>query len=195
MTGFAEDPGPPFEAKFDKAAFLQWVQTQERRFELKDGRVIMQAGGTKRHVRLIGSITSALITRLDRALWAVAPCDQAVEIGEDIRYPDVVVERLLDDGRSQTTEVPVVLVEVLSPSSVGTDMTVKLAEYTSLASLEAYIVFSQDAPLCWVWQRAGEARDFPLKPFEVRGSDSVIEILGLGVALPSAEIYRGIAVG
>ena len=195
MTGFAEDPGPPFEAKFDKAAFLQWVQTQERRFELKDGRVIMQAGGTKRHVRLIGSITSALITRLDRALWAVAPCDQAVEIGEDIRYPDVVVERLLDDGRSQTTEVPVVLVEVLSPSSVGTDMTVKLAEYTSLASLEAYIVFSQDAPLCWVWQRAGEARAFPLKPFEVRGSDSVIEILGLGVALPSAEIYRGIAVG
>ena len=195
MTGFAEDPGPPFEAKFDKAAFLQWVQTQERRFELKDGRVIMQAGGTKRHVRLIGSITSALITRLDRALWAVAPCDQAVEIGEDIRYPDVVVERLLDDGRSQTTEIPVVLVEVLSPSSVGTDMTAKLAEYMSLASLEAYIVFSQDAPLCWVWQRAGEARAFPLEPFEVRGSDSVIEILGLGVALPLDEIYRGIAVG
>ena len=195
MTGFAEDPGPPFEAKFDKAAFLQWVQTQERRFELKDGRVIMQAGGTRQHVRLIGAITGVLFARINRDIWSVAPCDQAVEIGEDIRYPDVVVERLLDDGRSQTTEVPVVLVEVLSPSSVGTDMTVKLAEYTSLASLEAYIVFSQDAPLCWVWQRAGEARAFSLKPFEVRGSDSVIDILGLGVALPSAEIYRGIAVG
>ena len=192
MTGFAEDPAPPFEAKLDKRAFLKWVQTQERRCELKDGRVIMQAGGTRRHVRLIGRIVLALGTRLDGDVWAVAPCDQAVEIGEDIRYPDVVVERLLDDGLSQTTEVPVVLIEVLSPSSVGTDMTVKLAEYTSLESLEAYIVFSQDQPQSLVWQRSGEKRDFPSKPTEISGQSSEIKIAALGIALPLSEIYRGI---
>ena len=195
MTGFAEDPAPPFEAKLDKRAFLKWVQTQERRCELKDGRVIMQAGGTRRHVRLIGRIVLALGTRLDGDVWAVAPCDQAVEIGEDIRYPDVVVEQLLDDGLSQTTEVPVVLIEVLSPSSVGTDMTVKLAEYTSLASLEAYIVASQDEAICWVWQRQGEARAFPQHPQEVAGHEALFEIPALQIALPLAEIYRHIATG
>ena len=82
--------------------------------------------------------------------------------------------------------------EVLSPSSVGTDMVEKLAEYTSLASLEAYIVASQDEPICWVWQRSGEDRSFPKTPEEIAGRDKAIMIAALGISLPLSEIYRGI---
>ena len=192
MTGFAEDNAPAYDAPLHKEAFLRWVQTQERRYELKNGHAVMQAGSTKRHSWITGNFVVAFSARLDRADWAVGPIDIAVEIGEDIRYPDVVVERLQDDGTALCTDRPVVLVEVLSPSSTGTDMTAKLAEYTSLASLEAYIVASQEEPIAWIWQRGGPERRFPHKPDEIAGRDKSIEIAALGVSLPLAEIFRGV---
>ena len=192
MTGFGEEKSPAYDAPMTKAAFLAWVQGREGRFELKDGRVVMQAGGTKRHSWITGNVVAALLARLDQEQWAAGPVDIAVEIGDDIRYPDVVVERRMDDGSALSTDRPVVLVEVLSPSSVATDMTIKLAEYTSLPSLEAYIVASQDEPICWVWQRAGETRAFPSKPAEIKGREAGIEIAALGVTLPLGELYRGI---
>ena len=195
MTGFAEDNAPAYEPPMSKAAFLHWVQRQERRHELKDGRAIMHPGVSKNHARLTAKILTALSTRLDPDLWAVTASDLAVEIGDDIRYPDVMVERMGADGRKLSTEQPVILVEVLSPSSTSTDMTVKLAEYTSLASLEAYIVASQDEPILWVWQRDAASREFPKKPQQIDGRDQLLEIPALNIALPLADLYRGIATG
>lgn len=197
MTGFSEDPGAPFHAKsLSKAEFFAWLQRQEGgRFELKDGRILMHAGSTKRHVRLTVAFIVALHSRLDPNQWTIGTADLAVEIGDDIRYPDVVVERLLDDGSGLTTTAPVLIVEVLSPSSAGRDLNVKLAEYTGLPSLEAYIVASQEEPIVWVWQRLGEARTFPALPAEIAGRDSAIDIEALGLSLPIGELYRGIGGG
>jgi Uma2 family endonuclease len=175
----------------DRRAFLQWAERQQGRFELKDARVIMHPRATRGHAWIIGAFIATLGTRLDADAWDVLPCF-AVEVGPDIRCPDVLVERLSADSKALSTQSPVVIVEVLSPSSVGTDMVEKLAEYTSLPSLEAYIVASQDEPICWVWQRVGEDRGFPSKPDEIAGREAAIEIAALGVALPMSEIYRGI---
>jgi Uma2 family endonuclease len=185
----------PLGLKLNKRAFLQWVQKQERRCELKDGEVVMHPGVSRDHTALVTRFVLALGNRLDPDTWAVGATDFAVEIGPDIRYPDVLVERIHPDRKALSTQDPVVLVEVLSPSSVGTDMTAKLAEYTSLPSLEAYIVASQDEPICWIWQRGSEDRSFPSKPDEIAGREAAIEIAALGVALLMAEIYRGIGAG
>jgi Uma2 family endonuclease len=152
----------------------------------------MHPGGSRQHAALVGRFVLALGSRLDPDIWTVCPTEFAVEIGADIRYPDVLVERVHADRGALSTDDPVVLVEVLSPSSVGTDMTAKLAEYTSLASLEAYIVASQDEPICWVWQRSGERRSFPQKPEEIAGRNTMIEIAALGLSLPMGVIYHGI---
>jgi len=182
----------PLGLKLDKSAFLQWVQKQERRHELKDGEVIMHPGVSRSHYKLVGRFVVAFSNRVDPDAWNVGPTDFAVEIGPDIRYPDVVVERVHPDGTALSTDTPTVLVEVLSPSSVATDMVEKLAEYTSLPSLEACIVASQDEPICWVWQRGGKGRAFPKKPAEIAGRDDAIEITALGISLPMSEIFRGI---
>jgi hypothetical protein len=71
-------------------------------------------------------------------------------------------------------------------------MNVKLAEYTSLPSLEAYIVASQDEPLCRVWQRHGEERDFPQEPHVIKGGEAVIALPALAISLPLSVIYRNI---
>ncbi len=194
MTGFSEDPQAPYGgAPRDKKSFLHWVQRQEGgRYEFKDGRVVMHPGSSKRHGQIIGDFVRSFGNRLGPPNWRVIPTEVAVEIGDDIRYPDVLVERMVDDGHQVSTASPVVLVEVLSPSSLGRDLNVKLAEYTSLASLEAYIVASQDEPIVWGWQRDAQSRAFPAKPTEISSRDGTIEISALELSLPLAELFRAI---
>ena len=193
MTGFSEEPRAAYSARMDKAAFLAWLRTREGgRYELKNGEIIVHAGSTMRHARLSAKFVTALATRLDVDVWAVAASDAAIEIGEDIRYPDVVVERLLDDGSSPSTTRPILLIEVLSPSSVGRDMREKRIEYLGLPSLAAYIVASQDEPIVWVWQRDAASREFAAEPTEIAGRERVITLDALAISLPLAEIYRGI---
>ena len=85
------------------------------------------------------------------------------------------------------------LIEVLSPSLVLLDLKTKLGEYTTLPSLEAYIVTSQDEPILWIWQRSAEnAHAFPPEPMEMIGRSEMMTIDYLGVSVALADLYRGI---
>jgi Uma2 family endonuclease len=178
--------------RMDNATFLQWVQGREGRFELERGRVVRQlTGGSRNHAVLVGRIVMALGNRLDLAIWNVCPTDLAVDIADGVRYPDVLVERTGQDGNELATTDPVVLVEVLSPSSVVRDLKTKLREYTALSSLQAYIVASQDEPIVWIWQRNADG-SFPSDPDECSGRSADLPIDHLGITIPLAELYRGI---
>ncbi|MGQ0671800.1 MAG: Uma2 family endonuclease [Hyphomicrobium sp.] len=194
MTGFAEEKSARYAATLSKAEFYRWVVHQPRgRYEFKDGTIVQQMTcATKPHNRIVSNFIGGFRSRLDLDVWSITSSDLAVEIENDVRYPDLVVERLDASGSPLVAEQAVVLVEVLSPSSIGTDMVIKLAEYTSLASLEAYIVASQDEPILWVWQRSAETRAFSPLPAEIKGRDASLEIAALAVSLPLAELYRGI---
>ncbi len=186
----------PLDLMLAKPEFLRWVQRQDGRYELKGGQVIMHAGTTRQHWLVANRFILEIAKQLDNNKWAAGGADLAVEIGEDIRYPDVLVEPTGRDGDALTTTEPVLLVEVLSPSSVGTDMTEKPSEYGSLPSLQAYIVASQDEPIAWLWLRNQPTEDpigqMPTKPLEVAGRDALVEIPSLGLKQSLAEIYRGI---
>ena len=183
----------PLEINLDKHAFLRWAESREGRFELKGNRVVMMAGGTRNHARIFSRVSSLLTQKLDPAKWSVTNADLAVEIGEDIRYPDVLVERLPMDGKALSTSAPVFIAEVLSPSSLALDLHEKAAEYMSLTSLEAYLVAAQDEPRAWLWQRSIEgARAFPPRPQEFFGPQATIALTALGVEFGLAEVYAGI---
>ena len=64
---------------------------------------------------------------------------------------------------NQATTNPVVVIEVLSPSSEGDDDGDKRRDFQSLPSLEAYVIAAQDARCVKVYRRAerGEWRDTP----------------------------------
>ena len=182
----------PLDLQMSNAAFLQWVQGQEGRFELERGRVVEQmTWGSRGHSMLVGRVARAFGNRLDDTVWNVCPTDLAVEITDSVRYPDVLVERTGQDTKALAAKDPVVLVEVLSPSSVVRDLNIKLGEYTALQSLQAYIVASQDEPILWVWQRNTDGK-FPSDPVEIAGRTAQLVIDHLGVTIPLAELYFGI---
>src|SRR6478672_7404835 len=111
--------------RLDKQSFFAWVQDRQGRYELRNGRIVMHPGVSRDHWRIVTGFVIALNKLLPPDTWTVGPADFAVEVGDNV--------------------------EVLSPSSAGMDFTEKVAEYTSLSSLEAYIVASQDEAICWVW--------------------------------------------
>lgn len=178
--------------KLDKATFYRLTRDLPGRYELKDGRVVQQmTKTTKRHNRVVSNFIGALRDRLDLDVWSITANELSVEIGDITRQPDVVVERLDAEGPPLVALQPALLVEVLSPSTAGTDLAEKPVEYTSLPSLEAYIVASQDEPIVWIWQRTAE-RQFTALPREVKGRESCVDLPSFGISLPLAELFRTI---
>lgn len=179
--------------KIDKAAFYTLLSTgPDGRFEFVRGRIMQQQpGGTLKHARIGTRFVTFLFSRLDGATWAVSGSDRAIDTGDTVRYPDAVVEKYGADGKSLSTTEPVLIVEVLSQDSAERDIVFKAQEYLSMATLEAYIVAGQDEPSCLIWTRDANGR-FPAEPLTVTGTDKVLEIPALSLALPLAEIYRGI---
>jgi Uma2 family endonuclease len=193
MTGFAEEPRASYSARMSKAEFFAWLQAKEGgRYELKNGDIVVHAGSRHQHARLSSRFLTSIARQLDMVKWLAVMADFAVEIGDDIRYPDVLVARAGSDPSALSTNAPGLIVEVLSPSSTARDMIHKLAEYASLPSLQAYIVASQDEAIVWVWHRDQDTRAFPAQPVEIAGPDGVITVTALGVTLPLAEVYRGL---
>ena len=183
------------EQRMNKAEFLRWVQAREGRYELSDGRVMQQmTGGTVRHFDLADNIAFILKSRIDGERWGVTVGGPGVAIPERVagvstRYPDVVVRALGAPLEALEIDNPVVLVEVLSPSSVTLDLVIKSREYRSIPSLDAYIVASQDEPRLTVWRRMAKGA-FPELPLELCDPKDEVRLEVLGCVVTIAEIYR-----
>lgn len=176
----------PLPVQMDKSAFLAWVQGREERYELANGRVVMMVGASRTHGLIVLNIAMLLRNQLD-------PTTVIADFGLDagprtLRYPDVMVDRA---GGDYTTSDPVLLVEVLSPSTEALDLGDKAAEYLKLSNLAAYIVIAQNEAKAWVWLRG--TAGFSAGAVIIAGQDKEIEISALSVQLPLAEIYRGVA--
>jgi Uma2 family endonuclease len=173
--------------RMDKAAFLDWVQGREERYELDRERVIMTTGGSRAHWQIAANLFRALDARVDPEKWAVLP-EFGIDLeSESIRFPDVIVDIAGEAPRDLTATAPVLIAEVLSPSSERVDLGDKSGEYLRLPSLAAYVVLAQDQIKAWVWTRG--AAGFPAGPDVLGGDNAVIRIEALCIDLPLREVY------
>jgi Uma2 family endonuclease len=178
--------------RMDKPEFLAWVQAHEGRYELAGNRVMMMTGGSRGHAILVRRLAAALEKRLDSGRWTILTSDFGVDVGPaTVRYPDVVVDAAGGQFKDLTATAPVLIAEVISPSSAKDDLGPKADEYLRLPSLSAYLVLAQDEAKARTWVRG--AGGFSAQPIVVEGQDAVIEIASLGIDLPLTEIYVGAA--
>lgn len=182
-------------AKVDKETFYRFAaEHADQRFEYVRGRIVQQmTGGTKRHGLVVGRIKRLIEDQMDAGDWATI-ADRGVDTTPTIRYPDIVVEaadEAPDDSLS--TKRPVLIVEVLSPSTMQADLDEKPKEYLAIPSLEAYLVASQTEPALRIWTRK-RGKGFPVEPLEVEGRMEAVAIKtkSLDLVLPLSVIYQGI---
>jgi Uma2 family endonuclease len=175
----------------DNATFLDWVQGREGRHELAGGRVVMMTGGTMGHGLIVGNLFELLRARIDRKLW-VALTELGIDVRPGtVRYPDIVVDRVGGRRDALTAAAPVLIAEVLSPSTMKIDLGDKAADYLQLSSIAAYLIFAQDEIKAWTYKRGGDGQ-FPPGPQIFAGAESTILIPALGLDLRLADVYSGL---
>ena len=134
------------------AQFLAWMKDTPGRFELHDGQVVAMAPERIGNVAVKGNVFRALgdaITRAGLTCHAL-PDGAAVHISDDRWYePDALV---YCGPRAPSEDVaiksPVIVVEVISPSTAQFDETRKLIGYFSVPSVEHYlIVYPEGLPI------------------------------------------------
>jgi Uma2 family endonuclease len=177
--------------RVDKATFYKFISgPHEGRYEYEKGFIVQQMpGGTLAHHRIGAKAVRMLGALLDPVRYDVL-FEYGVETAGTVRFPDVVVLAVGQSPVAQATSTPLIAIEVLSPSSVNLDVSIKSEEYTSLPSLEAYVVLSQHDVAALAWVR-GSDRLFPAAPTEY-GVGGKIHVPELGLALALDDIYAGI---
>lgn len=86
---------------------------------------------------------------------------------------------------------PLVIVEVLSPSTESYDRGDKFINYRTLDSLECYILVNQVRPLIEAYTRDRAAGIWNLR--DARELNQEIAIPPVAISLPLAEVYRKVA--
>jgi Uma2 family endonuclease len=154
--------------------------------------VEMMINSSRFHTLLALRLGAILLASFPYPPFSVGSADFAVRTPEGIRFPDVFVDR----GTKSSTRAdlvasePMLLAEILSPSSYGRDFVEKLSDYTGLPWLRHYLILSQDEPRAWLWSRedAGNWNN----PVEIAGSDATIVLTDRDSTIPVAELYAGI---
>jgi Uma2 family endonuclease len=136
--------------RLTRQEYLRWVDGQPKRYERIAGEPVAMSPAPVQHVRVKSRVWAAL----DRAIrQAGLDCEAfadgvTIEVGADTDYePDAVVNcgpPLLPDATVATN--PVIVVEVLSPSTQSIDSSDKLADYFRVPSIQHYLILRARRP-------------------------------------------------
>jgi len=174
--------------------YLAATQNSERRLEFFDGVIVAMAGGSDEHNAIAFRFSVLFGVRMrsgchgytaDQRFW--------IESAKHGRYSDGSIicgkpEHPAHDGQATTN--PLVVVEVLSPTSEGDDDGDKRRDFQSLASLQGYVLVAQDARCVRVYRRT-ERGEWGAEPDVYRDGDS-LELPGLTRAITVDEVYDGL---
>lgn len=173
----------------------EYLREEERatvRHEYVDGYVFAMTGSTEAHNVICGNIFSFL-----HGLMIGGPCrafmnDMKVhaKLSRSYYYPDIMVTCEPFDPNSVFKSTPVLLVEILSPSTSAIDRREKLIAYRKIESLKEYLIVHQDQQKVEIHRRADNSI---WETFVLTASDDlVIESLPeRKVLLPFSVIYQG----
>jgi len=173
------------------ADFLEWEERQTLRYEFDGFAPVAMTGGSMGHAQIQRNLAVSLTNRLHGKPCQFVGSDLKFRVADDrIRYPDGMVVCSPVARTAKMVRDPVIVFEVLSPSTGGYDRIVKAREYQATASVQRYVMLEQDSVAAAVYIR-GEAA----WTFELLVADSSLVLPEIGVELPLAELYEGIDFG
>lgn len=173
--------------------YLRAEAKAKTKHEYLGGIVHAMAGGKVVHSIIKGNVFGALHSRLLGKKCRPHDSDMKVRVkmpSGQIRfyYPDVQVVCESTPWDDVYQDKPVVVVEVTSPSTWRTDHVEKLEAYTTIPTLEWYLLV--DTKRCEVLVYHREADGF--HPLKLTDLHDKIMLQSLGIDLSLAEIYADV---
>ena len=172
--------------------YLRMDRATEHRSEYVDGEVFAMSGGTRKHTLIIGEVYSEFRSLLKGS--TCRPTTSGLRLQLEPRgpyfYPDVMVTCGAFEGDADDIATnPVVVVEVLSPSTERWDRTGKFAHYRQVPSLRVYMLVSQDEMRVEWWERLASGQ---WVYYDATGLEGECKLDALGVTLSLARIYENV---
>ena len=167
--------------------FLAWEEQQELRWEYDGSQPVAMVGGTRSHSRIQRNIIIALGNRLRGSSCEVLTSDLQIEAAGSIRYPDAFVACGGGPGSSRVVLDPVIVFEVISPSTARTDRIIKNREFKATPSIMRYVLLEQEDVVATMFERNGD--DWVGR---MLAAGDVLRMPEIGIEVPLAEFYEGV---
>lgn len=176
---------------FTPEEYLASERKATRKSEYLHGEIFAMSGASLAHTRITTDIATELNIQLRGRECEVISNDMRVKTGPKgaYFYPDVVVfcgEPRFEDNVFDTLLNPIIVVEVLSPSTEAYDRGEKFAHYQELVSLREYVLVSQDRVRVEHYRLI--KTQWVQTEFQV--SEDVLLLVSIGCELPLQDIYR-----
>ena len=158
--------------------------------EYLSGEIFAMSGANLAHNFIRLDIATEINIQLKEREYEVVISDMRVKTtpGVSYFYPDVVVfcgEPEFEDETFDTLLNPVVIIEVLSPSTEIYDRTEKFEYYKQITSLQEYILVSQDK----VHVEHYQLQDMQWKLKKFHALQDTLTFSSIGCKLPLRDIY------
>jgi Uma2 family endonuclease len=175
----------------DPDEYLRWEAAQMEKHEYVAGEVFAMGGASRRHVTISGNLFAALDEALTGTPCRAYMADMKIEIAvkRSYFYPDVFVTCNPDDHRAeQTMSHPVLVAEVLSPSTAAYDRGEKFIAYRSLPTLQEYLLIDPDQQQLELFRKGADGL-WVLHDF---APGQTLHLASVDVAIPWERLFRNV---
>ncbi len=169
------------------AEFLVWEERQEFKHEFDGFQPVAMAGGTIAHADIQRNLAIFVGGALRGTPCRFLGSDFQLRLGFSVRYPDGSVVCGPQDRTARGTADPVVVFEVLSPSTAEIDRIVKVREYQATASVMRYVILEQGQVAATVFARAGSGWSG-----HVVAAGEVLDMPEIGISVALDDLYEGV---
>ena len=171
--------------------YLTWERKQPFKNEYHNGQIVAMSGASRWHNRITLDTATQLNIQLMESECEVFVGDMRVRTAPTVSYfyPDVIVvcgEPRFEDDTFDTLLNPVIVIEVLSSSTAAYDRGEKFEHYKQLASLQEYILVSQDRVHIEAYHRQGTR--WLHNTFQCL--EDVLPLVSIECEVPLRAIYR-----
>jgi Uma2 family endonuclease len=179
--------------KYTLEEYIELLKSSDERYEYFDGEVVAMGGGKIAHGAIAANLIYGLRSKLTDRSCQIFGGDVALKVPRawPFRFPDVSVvcgEPVIEEIQGIEMLVnPVLIIEVLSPSTAAYDLGEKFTAYQSIETFQEYLLISQERP--HVIQHLRQAKRRWLR-IEIEGLDSEVALESVNATLTLSEIYE-----
>jgi len=164
--------------------YLAYEHDKEIRHELVDGYLYAMTGASIRHEEIALNLATTLRMHLRGTPCRVYKGDVKVRVADDFYYPDAFVRCGEIAGDSYSVTDPLMIAEVLSPSTQRHDRGDKRLAYAKIPSLQEYVLISQDRMQVEVYHPRESSGILLQEP------QQVLRLPSVGFSITLAELYE-----
>jgi Uma2 family endonuclease len=165
--------------------FLAWERDQPERYEYARGVITMMTGGSAAHVTIAMNLAFALRQALRGTGCRPFGSDMRIIANHTVRYPDIsVVCRHVDDRENNIPD-PILIMEVISPTTEREDRGRKKFDYFATPSIQQYAIIEQDARRVDLYTRTDTSWTD-----EIVEGDAVLKLSSIGVEISLDTVYE-----